>query len=161
MPPYYATYWAIGPTGPVSGDGSHHTLYWDADGAATTIAATPAETLTPGKYRVALTSTQINCMSGSIVGTSSTSGVTIASSERPGLLAIAQAVATLSAGTLKSLGTLPLDSLGALLRAFLRSSAAANPGNLTLYWSDGTEVGRIPLAADATALPITAMESTA
>lgn len=154
MTAYYAHYWCLDGATRITGDAAHHVLTWDKDGVEEAIAATPTETETPGFYRVALTDAQAACLTGVVTGTSETAGAYIAGSPFMGVQAIRNALLLTAASTVEA-GTVPLDSLAAFLRGFVRADTTSNPGYLTIYKSDGvTEIGRIALGFDADAQPV-------
>ena len=167
----YARYWAINASGvPVSGDAAHHKLAWVKDGVASPVTNTPAEitfeiagtTYSPGEYQVLLTQTEADCLNGHLAGVSSTSGVRIVGVEiafdlPPATLAAAMLLAS-AAGVEGS--TIPLDSLAAFLRGFHHSDLTTHPGYLTIFKSNGSELGQIRVAVNSAAEPIVGVGGT-
>jgi len=161
----YARYWAINASGvPVSGDAANHTLAWVKDGVATPVTNAPLEitfdvdetTYSPGEYQVLLTEAEADCLNGHIAGVSITSGVRIVGIEivfdiSPATLA---AAILLAAATGVEGSAIPLDSLAAFLRSFRHSDLTTHPGYLTIFKSNGTELGQIRVAVDTDAEPI-------
>jgi len=71
----------------------------------------------------------------------------------PSLIALACLVA--AGSSVEDTVGLPADSLAAFLRGFVRGDTTTNPGNLTVFKSDGNELCQIQLTYDENALPVT------
>jgi len=74
---YYRA-WDTSANGYKTGDSGNHTLYWNKDGSAGAVANSPAEvdaTNQPGLYKLTLTTTETECVSGALHGKSSTADV--------------------------------------------------------------------------------------
>lgn len=63
-----------------TGDAANHALYWNKDGSAAATTNSPAEvdaSNQPGLYKITLTATEMQCLSGALGGKSSTSNVAL------------------------------------------------------------------------------------
>lgn len=120
-----------------TGDSANHTLRWIKDGTASAPTNSPAEVDSvnaPGVYKLALTSTETDCVCGTLAGKSSTANVSIIGAQFAFDYAAAAAFPT-------NFGSLSIDGSGRVDVAKVAGTAQTAADVGAIFAANGVETG--------------------